>query len=650
MEMGYKLIGRMKQNWKHICGYVLLSGGEIQQVSTKKAMELYEQGQIDDVRLANKVLRITYTNDKLLPVFDQDFNGKQGNSAVILRVLRNNRGIQGYTVLMPNGTKKNLQTSQIIDVLVRQMGIGFLNANVINDKITGVFHEYTYLTQVTRGNSETPKLGIGVNNENSDEVRVRGNTDISEDNLSRGKSTSIEENNTETHNKRGKKDSKLQEVTEPMVVDKPAEAVKSVEVSTPDKTVKPVATGKQKVNRVAPKVTSPIQVVNTLKSAVKVLKASNGVKYSTPKFPKILMEVPEYKSHWVANYDILMSTIKRDPKFISELPIFKEFPNLYNDTKLRFFRVEDYPSVVFETASDLYFKSKQYRNMDKQYTSAFGNDKLWDLSNTKLILHIVFSEDTPQQLFINPPIPCEQIVVGDSLVCDDVIPDADITVKASVVLDKAFEIGVRLNSITLCCGGNGYLGYRAFSGLHINRARIDVFQNLYIDTEAFYGSTIKKFDSGVSKSYYEIGSLFDTDIIGNVTFDNDDFKSNYDDTLQLSVIKWGKNTFTNCIYLKEFAWYGYMYKIPDRAFYNCIYLDSFIVDNLDTDVSVGVQSFGYDDNSDREIPENITDKQRTMLETYINHCKALRSNRTIRVLKNNPILDSLNINQDVILK
>ena len=138
--MSYKLIGRKKYNWRSISHYMLLDpNGNIKLVPPNEAIVMYEKGEIDGVKLINKVLRITYTNDRLVPSFNQDGIGRQANSVVILRALHSNREIVGYTVLLPSGTQKNLRTREIIDTLVNKLKLGFLNATVVNGRITGSF-------------------------------------------------------------------------------------------------------------------------------------------------------------------------------------------------------------------------------------------------------------------------------------------------------------------------------------------------------------------------------------------------------------------------------------------------------------------------------------------------------------------------------
>ena len=566
--MKYIIIGRIKQDWRRISGYILQSGGEITTVAPNKAMVLYNAGKIDKAKIINKVLRVTYTNDRLIPVFNQHNVGKSGNTAVLLSRISDDKGIQGYRILLPSGSQKNLRYSDILKVASR--GITLLNAVIQDGEIIETQPEYLDIEDNIAEVERNKKVEVADDREVTPDIIP--NSGISE---RPKKSTSgVGEDKVELK-------VQIVSVTGFGVVDK--------------------SKGENGINKVKHQI---------VQSSAPQIKSSKGTGISTshlnnlprPKFPTSLRDVDIYETSWITDYIPLMTYIKRDKKFIYNLPVFSEFPKIPNDKVLKFFSVAGYPSVVFETVGSLF----------KSHIRKWGIQ----IVEPSLIMHIVFDENTPKDLIINPPLDCSQLILGDSLVYEGYTYSSSVTVKSSMVLDSAFSnIPVSIRELTICSNDSGIILDGAFTRLKVDTVKLDVTSYLSLGDRAFYSSTIKHFIGGSP-------SISDT----------------------VTEMEWGTEVFRNCVCLDTFEWCGRLDTLPDKIFYNCIYLQNLLVDDWGT-VKVGIDPLGFDDNSNMEVPEDLDIVHRQKVLAYINRCGSLKKCRTLTVSRYSKALEILAVAQ-----
>lgn len=282
----------------------------------------------------------------------------------------------------------------------------------------------------------------------------------------------------------------------------------------------------------------------------------------------------------------------------TDIPVFEEFPTVSRYSNLRYFCVESHPSVVFETISNEFTNSSSYKAIQRV-----------DRYSLRLIVHIILDEKTPTELFINPPLMCNQIILGTPIYRGHCSIDL-LSVKASVVLDSAFcgLKNVLFHNIIIYCGENGYIGKKSFYKSLIESIEINSHSSLFIDDSAFECSSLKKFSGG--------------------------FSSSIDNTY--SNLSLGVSVFKNCIFLSEFQWYGVVRYLPDNLFYNCVFLQKLLVD-LFYDLQLGQDVFYFDDNSDKTIPDSINKEK---FVSYLNQCKEISKERVIEVLYLNDIFNN----------
>lgn len=486
----WSIIG-VKKVKSRVLGYLMLSEGKIVDVPTRVAIEMYNEGLLNNVKLINRTLRATYISNKLLPVYDNSIRCSS-NTIVVIKQLIPEVGNFGYMVLLPNGAIKCFSEKQIVNDLVKEHGVFILNGAIVGDKLNGGFYK-----EIERGTVGFPRR-----------VEIQTITSIEDVCGYTPKSTDVSNRDINTV----------------IVSGKICTNMSSDNTDTNDNVDDSVSSDDINID-----ITVVDQSITSDDRSSSIRLNEDGVDSE-------------------ASTDTVYYRLKSDNNFYKSLPCLNYFPSTSELSDLTYFTVVDYPSVVFEVFDKDHVDNKKLDKVMFIVHIVFNNE-----TPDSLVINIPFSsnEIVFGESFVYTDYSVSTISIKACYILNSALsniklaPNSNINIYGEENLyieDFAFYRS-HMNRVTLTVGSNIHLGDSAFKESTVTCILCktqsngtlsfgkEVFSNCIRLRKVIWNGVVKRFTSMLFYNCVSLRFLFD---YSNCFVHRTSFKYNDTDTSNIN--------------------------------------------------------------------------------------------------------------------